>query len=138
VSTLQCILTPLMDLDISYARHVGARSMRNVRSNCYLLAAFLWYVQLCRVQSQSRRSIICEYLRCLVILARALSGAGYDPESINTASSNPSVLRRLRLRSQEGIEMGWERLGKCVCHRYQIRMVDPFIQGSPAWAFGRM
>lgn len=50
--------------------------------------------------------------RCFVILARALFGIGYDAENVHIASSNPSVLRRIRLRSQEGIEMGWERLGK--------------------------
>jgi len=46
-----------------------------------------------------------------VVLLRALSGAGYD-ESNYVAQINPSVLHKLRLRSQEGIEMGWERLGK--------------------------
>lgn len=65
--------------------------MRNARSNVYLFFAFFW---------------------CFVILVRALLGIGYDPESIRITSSNPSVLRRLRLRSQEGIEMGWEHLGK--------------------------
>lgn len=74
----------------NYARHIGARSLRNARhGNRYILLAFF---------------------SCLTLLLRALTGAGYQ-EQIPIAQ-NQSILRKIRIRSREGIEMGWERLGR--------------------------
>ncbi|CCA66379.1 hypothetical protein PIIN_00065 [Serendipita indica DSM 11827] len=72
----------------NYARHIGARSLRNARhGNRYILLAFF---------------------SCLTLLLRALTGAGYQ-EQIPIAQ-NQSILRKIRIRSREGIEMGWNAL----------------------------